>query len=136
MATVIPVPTMSTQGFVTDLSGKLDFLLAHFFLADYNQTQLYPGRVTSLPELIQRCGGDASQAITLIQRALQDYLGAYYPSVQIDVAPSSPLDVDPSIRVELIIQIAINDGDSVGSFKRLLQATDSKMSKIIKLNND
>ncbi len=135
MATVIPVPTLSTQGFVRDLSGKLDTLLAHFFLSDYNETQLYPGAVTSLPELIQRCGGDAVQAVPLIKDALQAYLGPYYPSLQLDVSPRTPLDIDPSIKVELLITIAIRDGDSIGSFKRLVLAEDSKLSSIIKLNN-
>lgn len=132
---VIPVPTLSTQGWVTDLSGKLDMLLSHFFLSDFNQTQLYPGMVTSLPEIIQRCGGQATQARDLIQKALTAYFTRYYPSVQVDVSPTTDQDTDPSLSVELLIQIAINDGDQVGTFARLVKSKDSKLSEIMKLNN-
>jgi len=135
MATIIPVPSMSTQGFVTDLSGKLDLLLAHFFLADYNQTQLYPGRVISLPEIIERCGGDATQAPRLLERALMDYLGRYYRSVTVTCTPSTDQTVDFSVSVDLLLNIGINDGDQVGRFERLVQSRNSKMNAIIKLNN-
>ena len=114
MATVTPVPTLSTQGWVTDLGGKIDMLLAHFFLSDYNQTYLYPGRVTSLPELVQRCGGDARELVVLLRRALMDYLTRYYPSVTVEASIPSE-DVDPSSRVELTLRISINDGDQVGA---------------------
>lgn len=135
MATIIPVPTMSTQGWVTDLSGKLDFLLAHFFLADYNQTYLYPGKVTSLPEIIERCGGDAVQARQLLQDSLTTYLGRYYESLSVEVQPTTDQDVDMAIAVDLHLNIGINDGDQVGRFERLVQSKNSKLSQIIKLNN-
>ena len=136
MANIIPVPTMSTQGFVTDLAGKLDYLLAHFFLSDYNQTQLYPGGVLSFHELVQRCGGDAEQLMELIQRGVSSYLGNYYDSVQVDVTPAIPLDQDPSVRVEIIMSIALRDANGgVGAYTRKLIAQDSKLSQIVKLSN-
>lgn len=135
MATIIPVPTMSTQGWVTDLSGKLDFLLAHFFLSDYNQTQLYPTKVTSLPEIIERVGGDATQVRQLLESSLNTYLGRYYPSISVVVTPMTDQDVDMSIAVNLHLNIGVNDGDQVGRFERLVKTENSKMSQIIKLNN-
>lgn len=138
MATnIIPAPTMSLQGFVTDLAGKLDNLLADFFTSDFNQTQLYPGTVVSFYELVQRVGGDAQKLIPLLQQAITTFLTPYYRTVQVEVQAQTPLDLDPSIRVELIMSIALSDvSGGVGAYQRLLVADDSKMSQIIKLNNE
>lgn len=137
MATIVPVPTMSTQGFVTDLAGKLDFLLAHFFLSDYNQTQIYPGSIQSFHELVQRVGGDVEKLMPLLQRAVTTYLTPYYQTVQVEVTSKTPLDLDPALRIEMFMDIALSDvNGGVGAYKRLLVADDSKMSQIIKINNE
>lgn len=135
MATVIPVPTLSTEGFVTDLSGKLDFLLSHFFLSENNQTHLYHRSVISLPEIIQRAGGDASRTIEILQQALSSYMSAYYPAADVQVSSRTDLETDPSIKVELHIRIDIRENNAIGSFDRLVLAENSKFSSIIALNN-
>lgn len=133
---IIPVPTLSTQGFVYDQAGKIDYLLSHFFLSDYNQTYLYPGTVSSLPEIIQKNGGEVNGVIHDLTRKLKDYLGRYYDSIDLDIYSPNNNDADVSTKAELVISLSVVDGNKSTEFTRLLRTTNSKMSEIIRINND
>jgi hypothetical protein len=132
----IPVPTLSTQGWVTDQAGKLDFLLSHFFLADFNQTFLYVGQVVSLPEIIQKSGGDAAAVIPELQRKLKAYLLKYYSNVELEVSSKTDLNTDPTSKIELMLILTLGDNGVFSSYNRLLQSKDSRLNQIIKLNNE
>ncbi len=131
-----PVPTMSTQGFVSDQAGKLDSLLSHFFLADYNQTFLYRGQVLSLPEIIQKAGGQAELVIPDLKSRLINYLGKYYNDCTVEVKPTTNLTTDAASKVELLLVIGVRDRGAMATYARLLQSSNSKLDKIIKLNNE
>lgn len=133
---VTPVPTLSTYGFVKDQASKIDYLLSHFFLSDYNQTYLYPGSVISLPEIIQKHGGEVSGVISELNRRLRDYLLRYYIDVDLDIRTAANADVDLSTKAELIISVNVVDEGVNSQFIRLLRSNDSRLSEIVKYNND
>lgn len=130
-----PVPTLSMQGWVTDPAGKLDFALSHFFLSEANQTNLYPGHVYSFPQLVQQCGGEASQLISLLQDALQNYLKSYYSYAQVEVTPDTDLNIDPALRVSVTAKITIGDNGSFGTYNRFFKTENSKLVQWVRLNN-
>lgn len=136
MATsVIPVPTLSTQGWVRDPVGKFDFLLAHFFLSDYNQTFLYRGHVTSLPRIIEKHGSDMAAVINDLRTSLSAYMASYYDAVEVEVTPATPLDIDPRSKIELTLSIGVSDKGTHAIYGRLLQGDNAKIDQIVKLNN-
>ena len=136
MATsVIPVPTLSTQGWVSDPVSKFDFLLAHFFVSDYNQTFLYKDHVTSLPRIIEKHGSDMVSVIDSLKTLLSSYLAKYYDSVDVDVQPTIPLDINPSSQIALTVKVGVSDKGTANVFGRLLQGQNAKIDKILKLNN-
>lgn len=132
---VIPVPTLSTQGWVTDPSTKFDKLLADFFLADHNQTYLYKGNVKSLQGLIEKHGTSIQGLIEELNMTLKIYLERYYDIVEVSVLPANDMYLDPVGRMELKISIGVNDRGTQAQFGRLLQAKDGAMQRISNLND-
>ena len=136
MATsVTPVPTLSTMGWVRDAVGKMDFLLSHFFLSDYNQTYLYRGHVTSLPRIIEKNGSDVKGLLEDLERSLFAYLGAYYDSVEVSATEGvNPIE-SPSNKLDVVLTLGVSEAGVQGRYTRLLQASGSKMQNILTLNN-
>lgn len=132
---IIPVPTLSTLGWVSDSVTKFDRLLSHFFLADYNQTYLYRGFVTSLTRIIQKNGSNTVGLLRELESSLQSYLMAYYVRVEVTARLASSEAENPSSKVEVVLTIGIGEGSTQSVYSRLLQSSDSKLDKIIELNN-
>lgn len=133
MANVIPAPTLGTQGWVVDAAGKLDTLLTQFMVAQKSQSMLYP--VASLTEMVQRCGGDARKFISIIQQELQAYLADSYQYAQVEAFATTDLDLDPASRIDIQVNISINDAGTFNTYSRLLGTADSRLVKFEKLNN-
>lgn len=132
---VTPVPTMSTQGWVTDPSTKFDKLLADFFLADHNQTYLYKGNVKSLQGLIAKHGNYIQGLIEELQVTLKTYMERYYDIVEVSVTPANDMYLDPVARMELKISIGVNDRGTQAQYGRLLEAKDGAMQRISNIND-
>ena len=132
---VTPVPTMSTQGWVTDPSTKFDKLLADFFLADHNQTYLYKGNVKSLQGLIAKHGSHIQGLIEDLQVTLKVYMERYYDIAEVSVAPANDMYLDPVARMELKISIGVNDRGTQSQYGRLLEAKDGAMQRISNIND-
>lgn len=133
MATVIPVPSLSTKGFVTDPNTKIDLLLSHWFLADYNQSYLYAGTITSLPQMMQKYGADAEPTIVELKRKLYEYLSSYYVTANVEVTSLTDLKVGG--KVELKVAIGVYDGSTNNDFNKVLNFKDSKFLNIVSINN-
>jgi hypothetical protein len=132
---VTPVPTLSTQGWVTDPSTKFDKLLSDFFLADHNQTYIYKGSVRSLQGLIEKHGSSIQGLIEDLTSSLKVYLERYYDLVEISILPANDVYLDPRARMELKISIGVNDKGTQAQYSKLLQAKDSAMQSISNLND-
>lgn len=135
MTTIIPVPSLGTEGWITDAAGKLDTLLAHFFLSDYNQSNLYKQTISSLPRIIQQAGNSMEIVISSIKTELEQYLVQYYDQVNLDVIGTNTTPGDLNTRLEIKINITIVDSGKVSDFSRLLRTNNSKMESIAALNN-
>ena len=135
MATIKPVPSLGTQGWVTDDTNIMDLLLSHFFLSDYNQTQLYPGNVISLPEIIQKNSNQIDGIINELKNKLTNYLNRYYDDVEVNLEGDPDINTSPDIKFDLRISIVVKSNNGVDSYTNLIQTENSKLINIIKLNN-
>lgn len=133
--TVTPVPTMSTQGWVTDPAIKFDKLLADFFLADHNQSYIYKGSIQTLQGLIEKNGNQINSLMGELQQVLRTYLERYYTSVDLDVKPENNMITDPKGRMTLIITVGVNDKGTQKQFGRLLEANNGAMQRIRNIND-
>lgn len=80
-----PVPSLSSRGWVSDVIGKMDMLLANFLTSDYSQTELYLGNISSMQYLVKVYGNDPRTFSQELQRKLEDYIGRYFDAVQVKV---------------------------------------------------
>lgn len=127
----IPVPSLSTAGWVTTPSDKADLLFSHFFEAEKSQTYLYGQNVSSLPYLVEQNGNNVASMVQALRLTLQRYLQAYYTGVQVDINVVE----DATPRYELQVYASVVEDGKQYSFGKLLQVANSKISKIIDLNN-
>ena len=132
---VTPVPTMSTQGWVTDPALKFDKLLADFFLADHNQSYVYAGSIKTLQGLIELHGTHIGPLIGDLNESLKNYLERYYDMVEVSVKSANDQVSDPKGRMTLVITIGVNDRGTQKQFGRLLEAVNGSMQQISKIND-
>lgn len=135
MTTLTPVPSLGTQGWVTDEANKMDLLLSHFFLSDYNQTQLYPNNVISLPRIIQNNGNQIDGIINELKSKLTNYLKRYYDDVEVNLKGTPDPNTSPSIKFDLGVSIVVKDNTGTLTYENLIKTENSKLIDIIKLNN-
>lgn len=132
---IIPVPTLSTSGWVTSLSEKADYLLAFFFQTDGLQSFLYGDNVSSMPVIIQKKQNDVPGLIELTRTTLENYLGNYYTHVAVDVQTDSETINNTTSRIQLYIYINVTEEDKTYSMGGLVQLIDGKFKEFIKENN-
>lgn len=132
---VIPAPTMSTQGWVTDPSLKFDKLLSDFFLADHNQSYVYAGSIKTLQGLVETHGTHINSLISDLNVTLKTYLERYYDMVEVNVRSANNQVTDPRGRMTLEIMIGVNDRGTQKQFGRLLEAVNGSMQQISRIND-
>lgn len=128
------LPSLSEDGWVKSPEKIADYLLSHFFVADYSQTQMYVGNISSLPWILQKTRGDIQQTISLISSTLTTYFLRYFPDVALDVR-EVPNTESPS---KAQISIYVNYTDETGTqhvLGKLLQYNDTIIDKIVTLSN-
>ena len=133
---VIPVPTLSTLGFIYDSTNKFDKLLSHAFVADYNQTYLYPSNITSLPKLIESAGNNLTNLEISIKGGLYAYFNRYYSTVDLAVSILPESDNPTSSNVIFQLTISFVENNVPITLNRSKITPLSTLSNIINLNNN
>ena len=133
--TIIPVPSLSPQGWITSPAEKADVLFAHLYASMYSQTTLYLGHVTSLQWLVQRYGHDISEITIQMQKWLDVYFRRYYPN-GVDVRVSNDDTADNVTgNITLTIDIVVTEGTSQYSIGALIRTRDSILLEMLRINN-
>jgi hypothetical protein len=127
-------PSLSEDGWVTSPERTADYLLASFIVADYSQTYMYPGMVSSLPWILQNNLGDTPRAAIEIQRALDTYFSRYFTNIVSDVKQVP--NVENPAKEQLSIYLKFDDDTGKSHvLGRLLQMSNSLVESIVKINN-
>lgn len=132
----IAVPTLSTFGWVTNTSEKIDFLLTHIFYADRFQTSLYADQVTSIPWILEETAGDMAKASTAIRLAINTYLSRYYDSATVNVTYT---DADPeksTSKVMVSLAITVVENGQELQVSRMISVVDGRFKEFVQLNNE
>ena len=115
-----PVPTLSTQGWVTDLSSKIDFLLAHFVSTDQEQSNIYKTHVSNLQSIIEQHQGDPLSTADKIARTIQSYLGSYYENVVAETRFSLLNETESLTTVKITLSLNFTEDGVQYTANRLL----------------
>ncbi len=127
-----PVPTLSSDGWVTNTQMKADYLISHFFLSEYSRTYLYHGDISSFPWLLQNNKDNAAKLKTDTQSTLSKYFGRYFPKAEVQVEVKQEEGSKYSITIVVIVTDVDGKEFSIG---RLADVLDSKLVKVQKINN-
>jgi hypothetical protein len=128
------VPTLSTSGFVGDIAEKCDRLMSYYFVSDASQSNLFRGKITSLPFQVQQNGHDEALLRDAIQRELDRYLTPHFDGTEIDVATDIPNTDDPN-RINVTLRVIVTEDGKQYSLGRLISVINSKINKIVDINN-
>ena len=131
---ITPVPTISLQGWVTDAKNKLDTLMADFFVADYNQTQLFRGQVSSLQRILQQNGWKTNGSDVQIKGTLSNYLSRYFDQASVEVSILNE-DTTYGTSFTLRIDIEIVDKGYTRTDSWAVDSNNCKTSKVADLLN-
>lgn len=132
---IIPVPTLSTQGWVTDLTSKIDFLLAHFVSTDQEQSNIYKAYVSNLQSIIEEHQGDPLSTADKIARTIQGYLGRHYENVVAEARFSLNNEVESQTTVKITLSLNFTEEGVQYTANRLLTYYNGKFKEITEANN-
>lgn len=132
---VTPVPTLSTQGWVTELSSKIDFLLSHYISTDSAQSNVYKDNVSSLQALVEKYSGDPLSTADAIARSVQTYLGRYYENVIADARFDLEDPNSSQTTVKITLALNFTEGGVNYTANRLLTYFNGKFKEITEANN-
>ena len=134
MSAINYLPTLSEDAWVTDSTAQVDYLFSHFFLSDYSQTQLYVGKVSSLPWIIQEGQGNMQRTTELLQQTLMKYFSRYFTRVTIEVTDSTPESAGSKAEITIYVNVTDREGKEI-VLGKLIHLLNSKVSEIISISN-
>lgn len=135
MSTVNPVPTMSTNGWVTAEAPRLDYLMVYFFLTDKLQSTLYEANIVSLPWILKENPKDMDVACEEVRKQLFTYLRPYYDSVALDVNWVNTNPDTDATKVTMTIYATVTLNGITKSAGKVLDVVDGKMVEFADINN-
>lgn len=132
--TIVPVPTLSSSGWVTALHEKADLLLSHLFAADLTQSFLYDGQVTSIQGIVEQYSNDPVKLSGAMQDAVTKYFTRYYSSPIVETTLN---DIDPATTngVNLNIWIQVVENGQTYSLGAILNVVNSKFTVVTNIIN-
>jgi hypothetical protein len=134
MAIATFVPSLDEAGWVNTPLLMGDRLLSYFFIADYSQTELYNGNVSSLPYLITEYQGNLSGLLSGVTATLQTLFSRYFNNVIIET--NNVPNTTNSSLIGFSIYIAYTGTDGVTyTLSNIIEVTNSLISNIINIIN-
>lgn len=129
-----PYPSMSTKGWIEDVPGVIDAVIANFFLTHPSLSVEFNASIKSLPYLIQQFGNDEGQIQTEIGDALTVLLSRYFDKPVVEARVTYP-NTDDLIRMNVGVYLAVErDGESY-NVARELSTVNGKVVGIMEINN-
>ena len=127
-------PSLSTDGWITASSLKLDDLLADFYYSEFSQSTVFAGHVASLPYIIQNNRNDPTATAEVTRRTLQTYLDRYFATVSVNCSASFDDPTPNRAAIKLFVEVMDSSGVTQTA-STLLRFLDSKFEEAISLNN-
>lgn len=126
----IAVPSLSTEGFVTDIRKMCDLLLAHYFASDFSQSNCFMGEISSLAYQVQQLGSEPERLKTDIETKLTQYLEAHFDAAIVNVKITPGTSGTPN-RYNIDCDATVIKGDQRYSVGHLLETLNGKMISVI-----
>jgi hypothetical protein len=129
-----PVPSLSANGWLVELTERADALMAYYLTSEYSQSYIYHGAITSLTYHIQQHGQAPDRLEEHVHRDLSRYFRRYFDDVQLEVTTSIPDHEDPN-RLNLTINAIIIEKGQRYSLGREVRTLNNRVVTVFNLNN-
>lgn len=124
----IAVPTLSVDGFATDIRKQADALVAYYFASDHSQSNVFMGRVISIAYHIQQHGHDTFTLKQEMERDLQAYLERHFDSATVTITIEETAD---SSQYNINFDAMVTKGNTRYSVGRLVEIQNQRVVNII-----
>lgn len=131
----IPVPMLSTQGWVKELSAKIDALLAHYISTDNDQSNTYSGNLSSLQFVIEQHNNDPLATSTAVSDSVRRYLARYYENVMAEARFTLVDETESQTLVKITLSLNFTEDGINYTANRLLTYFNGKFQSIVEVNN-
>lgn len=125
------VPSLSSEGFITDIRKLADTIIAHYFASDYSQSNVFYGEITSLAYQVQLYGNDPDRLKEEIQSRCTRYLERYFDAAIVNVS----INENPGgtkFGYEIVFDATVVKDNVKYNLGRLIEVQNGKMVNIIK----
>ena len=130
------IPTLSSSAWVGEVSEKADKAIAYFFVSDYSQSVAFSGNITSLSYIVQQYGNDALTLQSEMQRRVQTYMARLFDEATVEVSVTAVDLENDDGQLNINLKISVVDAGKRYSLARLIKTMNSKVQKIIDINNE
>lgn len=134
MTSLVLLPALSEDGWTNSSIKTADYLLSHFFEAEYSQTYLYNGEITSLPYIIQNNNGNVAATISALSDRLANYFKKYFTSVLVQGDDVTNPSESSFAEINLYLTFTDNEGKNY-SLGKLIHLQGMTITKIINISN-
>ncbi|MDH2154326.1 hypothetical protein [Stenotrophomonas sp. GD03657] len=128
------IAVCALMGWIEGAPEKLDYLFSCYFESEHSQTNLYLGKVASLPYQIQAFGSDRLLLQQAASKSLQDLFTRYFDAAVVTVLVDTTVE-DPGRFTITVTATVTQDGVTHDVGYSLSALTTGKLIDIIKLNN-
>ena len=127
-------PTLDTDSWVKTSIKVADYLFSHFFLADYSQTSIFIGQVSSFAWILQHYQSDMSQIMTQTQQTLSNYFSKQFDEVEVQIDEIPNPDSINDHKLSLFLTFKDQDGIT-HNLERIIKYQGLKVTEIISVLN-
>lgn len=127
-------PTLSGDGWVRATVKTADYILSHFFLAEYSQTAEFTGLVSSFPWIASKYQQDVDGMKRATRDALFREFNYQFTDVTVEVTEGSEADSINLHSLTIFLEFTDRDG-KVHNLSRMVRHNFEKVTEIIDLNN-
>ena len=131
MATSVP----GLLGRIDGAAEKLDYLFAAYFVSEQSQSNLYLGRVISLPFQIQAYAQDPVQLRQVMSSTLQSYLDPYFDQTDVRISVEDTVGDEGRLTVRVDATV-VQDGATYSVGHAIQALASGKLVEIMKINNE
>ena len=123
------VPSLSSNGWLSEISERADALIAYYFTSDFSQSYIYQGQVTSLTYHIQNYSATPDRLENRIQSDLSAMLSRYFNNVDL-ACDVSELSEDQPDKLNVTIEGSLTDNGFKYDIGRAIRVENNRVTKI------
>ena len=127
-------PVLGPLGWTNSTLLTLDHLMSDFFIAEFSQTSLFYGQITSFPYLLQKYRDDPTGLTRATQESLLNYFRHYFNNVVVECSLLNPETVENNLSMSIYAEVtdATNRSYTVA---RMDEIIDGKFNRLVNINN-